>query len=165
MADSEDAEKIDDFLIETLRTASAKNSNPIITAIQSLERKTFPSSESLTIQTEISKRNTYILVARLPGSTVPVIGYLIYINTFAGLRIHKVCVGEKFRRRGVAKKLIQCVCDTAKKTGKDIDLWVDENRIGAIQCYTTCGFRQVADVVVDYYGPARNGIRMIWSPE
>jgi len=59
--------------------------------------------------------------------------------------------------------MIRQVCEIAQKAGKDIDLWVDEARVPARECYITCGFMQAGDVVVDYYGPGRNGLRMIWS--
>lgn len=57
--------------------------------------------------------------------------------------------------------LIERVCEVARKTGKDIDLWVDEARIGARKCYSKVGFEEVGQVVMDYYGPGRNGIRMV----
>ena len=88
----------------------------------------------------------------------------LFISTLSsGLRIHKVCIAEAFRRQHVATKLIQRVCGIAQKAGKDVDLWVDEGRVPARQCYVSCGFVQAGDVVIDYYGPGRNGVRMIWT--
>ena len=155
-----ETEKTDDITIFILPDKLKKSSNDILTAIQSLERRTFPSSECLSIISETSKRNTQLLYVQSPSV---IIAYLIYINTSSGLRIHKVCVAENFRRQRVATKLIQRVCGLAQKAGKDIDLWADEGRVAARQCYATCGFVQAGDVVIDYYGPRRNGIRMIWS--
>lgn len=157
-----DASTSDEVTIFVLPDKLKKTSNDITSTIQSLERRTFPSSECLSIITETSKRNTQLLYAQ---STSTIIGYLIYINTAFGLRIHKVCVAEPFRRQHFATKLVQRVCKLAQKAGKCIDLWVDEGRLPARQCYATCGFMQVGDVVVDYYGPGRNGIRMVWSCE
>lgn len=154
-----------EFIIDNLSASLAKSPNPIVAAIQSLERKTFPTSEALNIQTEVSKRNSHLTFARPLSPNENIIGYLIYINTSGGLRIHKVCVSEKFRRRRVATTLVECVCEEARKAGKNIDLWVDEKRVAAIQCYINCGFRQAGDTVVDYYGPGRNGLRMVWSCE
>jgi len=157
-----DSSTSDGFTIFVLPDKLKKTSNDITTAIQSLERRTFPSSECLSIIAETAKRTTQLLYARSPSA---IIGYLIYINTASGLRIHKVCVAEPFRRQHVATKLVQRVCELAQKAGKDIDLWVDEGRLPARQCYAACGFVQVGEVVVDYYGPGRNGIRMVWSCE
>jgi ribosomal protein S18 acetylase RimI-like enzyme len=145
----------------TLSEKLKKSPNDILNAIQSLERRTFPSSECLAIIAETSKRNTQLLYAQSSSS---IVGYLIFVHTpGGGLRIHKVCVAEAFRRRGIATDLIERVCDIASKAGKDIDLWVDEARIPARECYIKCGYAQVGDTVIDYYGPRRNGIRMLWK--
>lgn len=61
--------------------------------------------------------------------------------------------------------MIRQVCEVAQKAGKGIDLWVDEARLPARECYNICGFIQAGDVVVDYYDPGRNGLRMTWSCE
>src|SRR5436190_22122711 len=110
----------EDISICVLPEKLKKSPNEIIVAIQSLERRICPSSECLSIITETSKRNTQLIYAQ---SLSTVVGYLIYINTCFGLRIHKVCVTETFRRRHVATKLIQRVCELARKVGKGIDLW------------------------------------------
>jgi len=146
-----------------LPRGSKNTTDPLLNAIQSLERRIFPSSERLTIVTEVAKRNTHVLFAQLSSKVI--VGYLIYIHSPSGLRINKVCVAENFRRKGIAKKLIAAVCIIAHKTRKEIDLWVDEARLPARQCYVSCGFVQAGNVVVDYYGQSRNGIRMTWSPE
>jgi ribosomal protein S18 acetylase RimI-like enzyme len=144
--------------ISALPEKTTKQKTEILNTIQSLERRTFPSSECLAITTETSKRNTTLIYATCSSS---IIGYLIYINISFGIRIHKVCVAELYRRRGVATKLVRTVCAIAEKGGKDIDLWVDEARVAARECYVASGFVQVGDVVVDYYGPGRNAIRMV----
>jgi ribosomal protein S18 acetylase RimI-like enzyme len=146
--------------ITVLADKLKKSPNDILTAIQSLERRTFPSSECLSILTETSKRNTQLIYAQSSSS---VVGYLIYITTSSGLRIHKVCVAEAFRRQHIATNLIQRVCGLAQKTGKDVDLWVDEGRLPARHCYITCGFMQAGNMITDYYGPGRNGLRMLWT--
>jgi len=155
-------EEKSDVSIAILPEKLKRSANEIVTSVQSLERRTFPSSECLSIETETSKRNTQLLYAQ---SSSEFIGYLIYINTSSGLRIHKVCVAESFRRQGIASRMIRQICEIARKAGKDIDLWVDEARIPARNCYTACGFVQVGDMVEEYYGPGRNGLRMIWINE
>jgi ribosomal protein S18 acetylase RimI-like enzyme len=150
---------VDDITIWTLPKVIKDPTNDILTSIQSLERRTFPTSESLNLSTELSKRNTNLLYRQ---TSATVIGYILYINTSSGLRIHKVCVAKSHRRRGVATGLVERVCDVARKAGKDVDLWVDEGRVPARECYTRCGFVE-RETVVDYYGRGRNGIRMVWS--
>ena len=147
-----------DITIHTLPSKTSKTTQDILTSIQALERRTFPSSESLQIAQETAKRTTHLLYAQ---SSSTIIGYLIYINTASGLRIHKVCVSEAFRRQGVATMLVKRVCEVARKTGKDIDLWVDEERVAARECYAKVGFERAGEIVRDYYGPGRNGIRMV----
>ena len=157
---TENISTTENITITVLPDKLKKSRNDILAAIQSLERRTFPSSECLSIITEISKRNTQLIYAQ---SLSNVVGYLIYINTSSGLRIHKVCIAEAFRRQHIATQLIQRVCALAQKTGKDVDLWVDEGRFPARACYLACGFVKAGDVVADYYGPGRNGLRMIWT--
>jgi ribosomal protein S18 acetylase RimI-like enzyme len=152
----------DGIVIYTLSDKLKKSPNDILNAIQSLERRTFPSSECLSILAETSKRNTQLIYAQSFASTV---GYLIFIHGPTGLRIHKVCVAEAFRRQDTATRMIERVCEIATKGCKDIDLWVDEARIPARQCYSKHGFAQAGDTIVDYYGPGRNGIRMVWTHE
>jgi ribosomal protein S18 acetylase RimI-like enzyme len=152
----------DDIVIYTLSEKLKKSPNDILSAIQSLERRNFPSSECLAIMTETSKRNAQLLYAQSSSS---IVGYLVFIHAPSGLRIHKVCIAEAFRRRRIATRLIERVCDIARRAGKDIDLWVDEARIPAMECYIKCGFAHVGDTVLDYYGPGRNGIRMVWKCE
>lgn len=138
----------------------SKQTKDMIALIQSLEKRNFPTSEALSVEAEVTKRNTRLLYAQVSSN---VVGYLIYIHTPSGLRIHKICVAESSRRQGIASKLIKTVCEVAQRTGKEIDLWVDEARIPGRACYSTCGFEQAGDIVVDYYGTGRNGIRMLWS--
>ena len=156
----DDASTSENITITVLAEKLKRTPNDILAAIQSLEWRTFPSSECLSIVTETSKRNTQLIYAE---SSSNVVGYLIYINTSSGLRIHKVCVAEAFRRQHIATKLIQRVCGLAQNAGKDVDLWVDEGRLPARQCYVACGFVQAGDVVIDYYSRGRNGVRMIWT--
>ena len=59
--------------------------------------------------------------------------------------------------------LIERVCEVARKGGKDVDLWVDEGRVAARECYRKIGFEEAGGVVEDYYGPGRNGMRMVWN--
>jgi ribosomal protein S18 acetylase RimI-like enzyme len=148
-------------ILELPRKVSSQTKG-IIASIQSLEKRNFPTSEALSIETEVTKRNTRLLYVLLSTN---ILGYLIYIHTPSGLRIHKVCVAADFRRKGLATKLITRVCEVARNTQKEIDLWVDEARIPARLCYSVCGFEQAGDSVVDYYGPGRNGIRMLWSSD
>jgi len=152
----------DGVTISTLSDKLKNSPNDILNKIQSLERRTFPSSERLQILAEASKRNTQLIYAQ---SSSDIVGYLLYIHMPGGLRIHKVCIAEGFRRQGIATRMIERVCDVAQKGGKHIDLWVDEGRKPASLCYIKCGFTQVGEAVVDYYGPGRNGIRMVWTFE
>src|ERR1700737_2988751 len=108
-----------EICVSTLPQKSTTATNQILTSIQSLERRTFPSSEALDIPAETSKRNTHLLYAH---SSSTLIGYILYINTSSGLRIHKVCVAPSHRRRGVATQLMEMVCQVARKVGKEIDL-------------------------------------------
>jgi|SRR5579859_7260382 len=150
------------FAIHALSEKPSKQKDEILTAIQSLERRTFPSSEALAIATETVKRNTHLLYAQ---SSAGIQGYIIYINTASGLRVHKVCVAEKSRRQGIALQLIARVCQVAEKIGKDVDLWVDTARTPARECYLKGGFTEIGNVVKDYYSPGRDAVRMIWTPE
>ncbi len=140
----------------------------LLTQIKRAEKKIFARNEVLDFDLELKKRNTNLAIvldcSSLSGIAA-VASYLIYARTQKTVLLHKVCTLEDYRRRGIAKALVQMYLNRLKGQGcKKIHLWVDEANISARYLYASVGFDGV-DRVEDYYCPGRNGIRMIFDPD
>lgn len=89
-----------------------------------------------------------------------VIAYLLHARSTGVSLLHKVCVAEKYRRQGLARKMLLTLKLKLEKSGCErIQLWVDWKREAAIDLYQSAGFRRV-DGARDYYGTGRHGIKM-----
>ncbi len=140
----------------------------LLTQVKRAEKKIFAHNEVLDFDLELKKRNTNLAIvldcSSLSG-VAAVASYLIYARTQKTVLLHKVCTLEDYRRRGIAKALVQMHLNRLKGQGcQKIYLWVDEANIPARYLYASVGFDGV-DRVEDYYCPGRNGIRMIFDPD
>jgi len=140
----------------------------LLTQVKRAEKKIFAHNEVLDFDLELKKRNTNLAIvlncSSLSG-VAAVASYLIYARTQKTVLLHKVCTLEDYRRRGIAKALVQMHLNQLKGQGcQKIYLWVDEANIPARYLYASVGFDGV-DRVEDYYCPGRNGIRMIFDPD
>lgn len=136
-----------------------------VTAMKRIEKRTFPSSEAFDFESELLKKNTFAFVA-CQNATEPldVVAYLIYCRTKRLTLLHKICVVEHFRKRGIAKALLSALRTKVRLEGSNsIDLWVDEDRPPARALYTSCGFEEV-DRLENYYGMGRTGLKMSLDP-
>jgi ribosomal protein S18 acetylase RimI-like enzyme len=89
-----------------------------------------------------------------------IVAYILHARSSGASLLHKVCVAEKYRRRGLAQELLKSLKSKLETQGcEKIQLWVDWQREGAIQLYKTLDFRRV-DGARDYYGSGRHGIKM-----
>lgn len=158
----------DTFCIKDLSSFSPKERPAIIEKVSRIEKKTFPSSEAFDFHTELKKKNTTMILAMRrasAGSEPELVGYLVYLRMRRLTLLHKVCVVEHERGRGVGKCLIHSLQSRVEKGGCDgIHLWVDETRMPARALYDSCGFQQI-DRCTDYYGPGRTGLKMQRSME
>lgn len=147
------------------RSESPTSNENLVSWVKLAEKRAFPRHEAFAFDTELKKHNTELMIildeTLLPSSTA-LIAYSVYARHKRTVLLHKVCVLEKYRRQGVARRMLEiqkerlgCNCDS-------IQLWVDEKRKPAICLYAGLGFKEV-DRLEDYYAPGRTAIRMLLS--
>ena len=142
----------------------------LIHQIQHVEKKTFPRREALDFSTEIQKRNTdLVVIVDDAGIFTPakpkVAAYMVFVHLKAGnaVLLHKICVDSEYRRRGIARIVLEAQTQRLKKQGcTRIQLWVDEGNVPARGLYKNLGLQEVS-TVKDYYATGRNGIQMLWQ--
>lgn len=89
-----------------------------------------------------------------------VIGYAVTVCMRDTVLLHKLCVVEGFRGRGLGRLMVQQVIAQRQAQGPGrVVLWVDEARRAARRVYEYSGFEEI-ERVEDYYGPGRRGIKM-----
>lgn len=141
----------------------------LIHQVQHIEKKTFPRREAMDFCTELQKRNMdLIIIVDDTGVNATVrpklVSYLVFVHLKAGnaVLLHKVCVAQEYRRRGIAKAVLETQAETLKKQGcTKIQLWVDAGNVPARRLYEALGLEEVSKVN-DYYAIGRTGIQMIW---
>ncbi len=141
-----------------------------IQQVQHVEKKTFPRRDALDFSTEIQKRNMdLVIIVDDAGVFTParpeLVAYMVFVHLKAGnaVLLHKICVGSEYRRRGIARLVLEVQAERLKKQGcNKIQLWVDEANVPARHLYKGLGLEEVSKVN-DYYAVGRTGIQMIWS--
>ncbi|KAF1921906.1 acetyltransferas-like protein [Ampelomyces quisqualis] len=122
-----------------------------------LEKKIFPANEGFDYDVELKKKNIGLLLAFKEGD---VVAYLVNQRIKRMVWLHKLCVIEQERQKGIAKCLMHALCQqTGKSGGESIQLWVDEHREPARALYSALGFRQI-ELRQAYYAPGRAGLKM-----
>lgn len=148
------------LIVKELASLPPKERQTILEKVTKIEKKTFPSSEAFDFDSELRKRNTNMLVVTEENDITDVVGYLIYLRMKRLTLLHKICVIEQARMKGVGKCLIHSLLLLVEKGGCGrIHLWVDEARKPATALYNSVGFQQI-DRCSDYYGPGRTGLKM-----
>jgi ribosomal protein S18 acetylase RimI-like enzyme len=138
----------------------AKERPLIASKVAKLERKVFPANEGFDYDVELKKKNIGLIWAYNEGDPDQVVAYLVYQRMKRVIWLHKLCVAEQERRKGVGKCLIHALRHQMEKSGgESIQLWVDEHREPARALYSSCGFQQI-EVRPAYYAPGRAGIKL-----
>lgn len=137
------------------------DSDFLLSSIKKVEKRTFPSNEALDFNVELPKRTTNLWCAITQADKkLELFGYVVYGRSKLVTRVHKVCVVEEQRGKGIGKWMLGLVLVDLKKGGAGtVDLWVDKNKEVARRLYITCGFRE-RETVENYYSPGRDAIRM-----
>jgi ribosomal protein S18 acetylase RimI-like enzyme len=144
----------------SLASLSAKDRDLAIGRVCKIERKTFPSSEAFDFDAELKKKNTNMILALKGGDASEVAGYLVYVRMKKLALLHKICVIESMRGKGIGRSLMHSLILQLEKGGcHTIQLWVDEARAPARALYQSYGFQQT-DRCENYYGPGRTGLKM-----
>lgn len=153
------------FIIQDLTSYPSKDREGLVDKVTKIERKTFPSSEAFDFKSELKKKNTTMLLVFSNSDPTAVVGYLVFLRMKRLALLHKICVVQSMRGKGIGKRLVCSLREMLEKGGcQTIQLWVDEVRQPARALYQACGFEQM-DRCEDYYGPGRTGLKMQLSIE
>ena len=151
-----------DFALNT----TAKDNPPpdFLEQIKKIERRTFPKDEAMDFETELKKRNTEmtVVLGERDGDAKPrVVAYMLYARLHGITLLQKICVLERYQRRGIARKMLAMLKTKLENQGCErLQLWVDMARMPARSLYGSLGFRE-ADRARDYYAPGRHGLKMV----
>ncbi len=129
--------------------------------IARLEKECFstPWSED-GLKSELNNAFARFFVATYAGE---IAGYVGAHNVLGEVYITNVAVFEKFRRKGVAKKLIDALLKTAKaENGNFVTLEVRKSNIPAVSLYEKCGFEKVGERKNFYEKPRENAVLMTY---
>ena len=147
------------------------SSQDIVPFVMRAERKAFARHEVFDFPSELMKRNTVLITVLndaldFPMNTPHLVAYLAFTRSHNAITIHKMSVLEKYRRLGIAEKLLtsQIKAVRQRECTKIIRLWVDEQNIPARGLYQKLGFKEV-NKVKNYYAPHRTGLSMTLDPE
>lgn len=136
----------------------------ILRQIKHAEKRLFPRNEALDFDQELKKRNAELIAVLecIEASSVPIVAaYAVFVHTPPLALLHKVCVLERYRRRGIAAQMLSVYHQSLARRGcGKVQLWVDEQRIAARHLYENLGFEEVGRLE-NYYGPHRTAIRML----
>lgn len=136
----------------------------IMHQIKHAEKKLFPRNEALDFDLELKKRNAapIAVLECVEASSVPSLAaYALFVHTPPLALLHKVCVLEKYRGRGIAARVLSVHHRSlALRACGKVQLWVDEQRMAARHVYEKLGFEEVGRLD-HYYGPHRPALRML----
>ena len=137
----------------------------ILPKIKRCEKKNFASSEAFDFGVELKKKNMVMIVILshpISATTRPeLVAYLVlqHSKSTNSVLLHKLCVVMKYRRQGVAKKMLSLETEKLRQRCQRIQLWVHQSNAAAMNLYKSLSFEQVSKVD-DYYGTGRTGIQM-----
>ncbi|KAL1985116.1 hypothetical protein VTN96DRAFT_8245 [Rasamsonia emersonii] len=160
------------LVIADIHSLKQNEALDILARIARVEKKTFPSNEAFDFSADLwrKKPNTRVIYAMdtpssPAGAPSTLVAYAVYVRQKGAALLHKVCVTEPHRRRGIGKRLLEYIQQRLQKEGcQYIQLWVDRDRHPARALYARCGFEE-REQVADYYAPGRTGIRMVLNLE
>ena len=143
----------------------------VVREIERTEKESFARHEVFDFASELKKRNVELIVIvdddgrPSPRGKVGVVAYMTIAHTKNAnmVNLHKICVHESFRQRGIGKKLLIAQTEKLKKHGAtNIQLWVDESNSPARMLYQKIGFKEVRRLG-NYYTTDRAGVQMVMN--
>jgi ribosomal protein S18 acetylase RimI-like enzyme len=148
------------FVIKDLATILPNKRSSTAKKVAKLEKKVFPAIEHFNYDVELKKKNIGVIVAFKENDADSLVAYLVYQRMKRLAWLHKLCVVEQEREKGLGKALIHSLRRHMEKSGcHTIVLWVDENRQPARALYKSCGFQQT-ECRPDYYGSGRTALKL-----
>ncbi|KAL4905725.1 hypothetical protein BDW74DRAFT_177429 [Aspergillus multicolor] len=152
--------------ISDIHSLSKSQAVEVLSQITRIEKKTFPANEAYLFGEELwrKKPNTKVVYVTLAPQGL-LIAYALYVRQKGVAFLHKVCVAEAFRQKGVGTQLMKFIRTRLQKEGcQYVHLWVDEGRESARSLYIRNGFEE-RERFPDYYAPGRDGIKMVLDLE
>lgn len=147
-------------VIRELSSLPPKERSAVADKVVKLERRTFPSNEAFNYDVELKKKNIGVIVAYTECDKNNIAAYLVYQRMKRVIWLHKLCVVEQERKKGIGRCLVHTLRHQMQsRGGESIQLWVDEHRKPARALYDSCGFQQV-ELRTNYYAPGRAGLKM-----
>ncbi|MGN1317317.1 MAG: ribosomal protein S18-alanine N-acetyltransferase [Acutalibacteraceae bacterium] len=143
-----------DFVIEKMGSCH-------VGEIARLEKECFsiPWSED-GLKNELNNAFARFFVATYTGE---IAGYIGAHNVLGEVYITNVAVFEKYRRKGVAKRLIDTLLEAVKEEkGEFVTLEVRESNTSALSLYEKCGFEKVGERKNFYEKPRENAVLMTY---
>ncbi|MGD0057207.1 MAG: N-acetyltransferase [Methanomassiliicoccales archaeon] len=126
-----------------------------------LERESFPEDafSRSRLKHLVSRAKSVAIVCDEDG----IRGYvlLLFRDDTDAARIYSICVGRKYRNKGVGKALVCSAERVARERGcRRMTLEVRENSDAAVRFYNGLGFSFIGNLR-DYYHPGAHGLRMM----
>jgi len=149
------------FAVRNFASFSPTERARLAEQVTRLEKRVFPAIEHFNYGIELKKKNVGLIVAIKRSDPNRVVAYLVYQRMKRLAWLHKLCVVEQEREKGLGKRLILALCAQMRRGGcQSIHLWVDESREPARALYASCQFKQ-CERRQDYYSNGRSALRLV----
>ena len=148
-------------VIQQLTASPSKTAAPLLMRIEKIERKCFPAHEAFDFNSSILKKSNLCILSVSPDDQLStILAYSVSVRFRKTLLLHKICVVEHMRHRGIGKAILDNILERAEQSAcSQVELWVDPSRVAARALYLKAGFHEV-QTVQNYYAPGRNGVKM-----
>ena len=149
------------FIPEEIRISHLTEED--IPEVEKIEREYYSLPWSGRAFLDALKREYYLfLKAEVRGNLA---GYCGYQRSFENADITNVTVKNEFRRRGIARRLLQSLMEMGRAEGiRRFSLEVRRSNSGAIALYRSLGFREEG-VRKGYYESPREDALILWTPD
>ena len=156
-----------DMNLKPFKLPAPPQARDLLSQVRQLERQTFPKHEAMDFHHELCKRNMVLTIiidttaAPSPQTEPPSVrAYMLHQRARSAATLHKLCVAETSRRRGLARNMLRHLLTDLQRQGcAVIQLWVDVNRVPARALYASLDFT-VTSHLPDYYALGRHAVRM-----
>lgn len=151
-------QKVDDIEKFVIMRADSSSSAELFSALEELEKQSFSDGWSAeSFRSETVKENGCVLYI---CNGAEVAGLLTGYFCVGEGDITNVAVAEKYRRKGLAKRLISEFIRLLPNDTENVFLEVREYNTSAILLYKSCGFEKISVRKNFYSNPRENAIVM-----
>lgn len=135
-----------------IRKAAAED----VPAIAEIEKASIPQPWSeAAFADALTQENAVTLVAEADGE---IAGFITGVFLFDNADIYSVATAEKYRKKGIGRKLLQAFFDTLPNEVETVGLEVRESNLAAISLYEKSGFERVGMRKNFYEQPRENAV-------